>query len=251
MANKRAKKHAKKHAKTRTTHKHDKTAERVKVPECDIVRPEGDDVQQLAAMIFAEAEPSREQDDEREAIAWVMLNRREHNTKHPRDGMGGTTIWSIVSASDVVLAKGVSTIRKQFDGYGNLNWNLVMSGQNLKPQIALKNLTQTESKRLLSGKITTCESFKRCIAVATRVLQPDAQPSDPTYLTFIAYQLGDPRVPAFRMDLRDERHRRLDNDTPTRVGNHYFITWVDGREDPNPKNWPINVLAPDPGQEIV
>jgi hypothetical protein len=180
---------------------------RTQAPSCDVVRPDDIDVQRVAAMLFAEAAPDRETDEEREAIAWVVVNRRAHNARYRGDGMGGTDIRSILTAPG------------QFTGYRNVNWNRVTTPDDvLRGDASLRALPQTITRRKKKGGLTSCESFKHCIDVARRVLS-GAAPSDPLYAELISYQRA-----SYPGSWRWEH--------AVQIGEHHFCRWKEGHEDP-------------------
>ncbi|NUN16338.1 MAG: cell wall hydrolase [Myxococcales bacterium] len=204
-------------ATTKCTPKDDKSPEKAEVPKCDVEPPTDTDTQWVAAMLFAEATAGRIEDDEREAIAWVILNRKAHNSKYAGEGMGTTDIKSILVAPD------------QFIGYKNSNWRLVMNADDtMKDKETLsKLLSQSKIGKTKDGKLTVCESFKHCVAVAKKAMAPGAEPSDPTYKTFIAYQKA-----KFAGSYRWE--------WAAKIGEHNFHKWRDGYENPKqiPKKKP-------------
>jgi LysM repeat protein len=177
--------------------------QRLKVPPvagCGMTVPASLETQQLAGVIFAEASPKVQANDEREAIAWTFVNSVEH-TKALCSGA-----LKCPGASEAGIKKqcerdraslGITILESIQSGslaYGGPRWKMVMTGDVLLP---VGNLCMLPSK----DEVT---AMARAIEAAEAVMSGTATRRD--YLRFNQASNSPPYPPRQERSGRHERH---------------------------------------------
>ena len=118
------------------------------------IKPPADvDTQRLAGVIFAEADPKPEGDDERHAIGWAFVN----SVKHVNQLCSGKICPKLTSAQRKFICRRdttdlgdtiIASIKAGSVAYGKARWNLVMKADEMRPEAELQKLNRLEREAL-------------------------------------------------------------------------------------------------------
>jgi LysM repeat protein len=141
--------------------------QRLKVPPvagCGLKVPTSLDTQLLAGVIFAEASPKVQSNDEREAIAWAFVNSVEH-TKALCSGVlecPGASETRMKDQCDIDRKSLGITILESIQrgslAYGKSRWNMVMTGDVLLPAGNLCMLPSRDEVTAMARAIEAAEA---------------------------------------------------------------------------------------------
>lgn len=172
-----------------------------------LVLPTDPMLQLLTGAVFAESSTrwyGGEHHDEKEAIAWAILNMSHYATVKPHGRSRG---YNSAFGDGTVL----SAIRKAIVAYEGPRWDLVMNATALKPVSDLNRLEPADHEHLAL-----------CLAV-TNAISP--APALPRALV----TLGD-RIPVQFNQANDSPPSRDRQEKIGRLGRHTFYAFKPGRE---------------------
>jgi hypothetical protein len=173
----------------------------------DLTLPTDPMLQLLTGAVFAES-ASRgsggESHEEKEAIAWTILNMSHYATVKPERARRG---YNAAFGDGTVLG----AIRKAIVAYEGRQWQLVMNGVTLKPRSNLERLVPGDREHL------------RLVLVVTNLIGP--APTLPRGLA----SLGN-RMPVQFNQANDSPPSRDRQERIGRLGKHTFYAFKPGRE---------------------
>lgn len=173
----------------------------------DLTLPSDPMLQLLSGAVFAESSTrwaGGENHDEKEAVAWSILNMSHFATVKPPGARRG---YNAAFGDGTVL----SAIRKAIVAYEGPRWQLVMNGVTLKPRSSLDRLQPADREHL------------RLVLIVTNAIGPA-----PTLPRAVA-SLGN-RIPVQFNQANDAPPSRDRQEKIGRLGRHTFYAFKENRE---------------------